>query len=99
MWGENNRNDVASGRAKAPVIRPVLIDREMPRLQARLDALNKIAEANKADASAPALTADEKKEFIAVTNRLKLLDDRRQQILARTGDEYVVDPPKPAVKQ
>ena len=40
------------------------------------------------------LTADEKKEFIAVTNQLKLLDDRRQQILARTGDEYVMDPPK-----
>ena len=46
--------------------------------------------------AAPALTADEKKEFIAVTNQLKLLDDRRQQILARTGDEYVVDPPKVA---
>ena len=51
VWGENNRNEVASGRAKTPVIHPVLIDREMPRLQARLDALNKIAEANKADAS------------------------------------------------
>jgi poly-gamma-glutamate synthesis protein (capsule biosynthesis protein) len=93
-WGENNRNELASGRTKTPVIHPVLIDREMPRLQAQLDALNKIAEANKADASAPALTADEKKEFIAVTNELKLLDDRRQQILARTGDEYVIDPPK-----
>jgi poly-gamma-glutamate synthesis protein (capsule biosynthesis protein) len=98
VWGENNRNEVASGRAKAPVIHPVLIDREMPRLQARLDALNKAAEANKADANAPALSADEKNEFIAVTNELKLLDDRRQEILARTGDEYVVDPPKVAAK-
>ena len=43
-WGENNRNDVASGRAKTPVIHPVLIDREIPHVQARLDALNKIAE-------------------------------------------------------
>jgi len=94
VWGENNRNEVASGRAKTPVIHPVLIDREMPRLQARLDELNKIAEANKADAQAPGLTADEKNEFIAVTNQLKVLDDRRQQILARTGDEYLVDPPK-----
>jgi poly-gamma-glutamate synthesis protein (capsule biosynthesis protein) len=93
-WGENNRNELASGRTKTPVIHPVLIDREMPKLQARLDVLNKIAEANKADPSAQALTADEKKEFIAVTNQLKLLDDRRQQILARTGDEYVTDPPK-----
>jgi len=97
-WGENNRNELASGRTKTPVIHPVLIDREMPRLQARLDELNKIAVANKADASALALTADEKKEFIAVTNQLKVLDDRRQQILARTGDEYVVDPPKVASK-
>jgi poly-gamma-glutamate synthesis protein (capsule biosynthesis protein) len=93
-WGENNRNDLASGRAKTAVIRPVLIDREMPRLQARLDELGKIAEANKTDPSAPALTAEQQKEFIAVTSQLKLLDDRRQQILARTGDDYVTDPPK-----
>jgi poly-gamma-glutamate synthesis protein (capsule biosynthesis protein) len=98
VWGENNRNELASGRAKTPVIHPVLIDREMPLLQARLDALDKIVEANKADSSAPVLTADEKKEFIAVTNQLKVLDDRRQQILARTGDEYVVDPPKVVAK-
>jgi len=102
VWGENNRNEVASGRAKAPVIHPVLIDREMPRLQARLDALGKIADAGKADANGqaagPGLTAAEKKEFVDVSNQLKVLDDRRQQILARTGDEYVVDPPKVAAK-
>jgi poly-gamma-glutamate capsule biosynthesis protein CapA/YwtB (metallophosphatase superfamily) len=94
VWGENNRNELASGRTKTPVIHPVLIDREMPRLQARLDELSKIAEANNANPSAAALTADEKKEFIEVTNQLKVLDDRRQKILARTGDEYVMDPPK-----
>jgi hypothetical protein len=33
-----------------------------------------------------------------VTNRLKLLDDRRKLLLARTGDEYVTDPPKLAAK-
>ena len=66
----------------------------MPKLQARLDELNKIADASKADTSKPALTAEQKKEFVEVTNQLKVLDDRRQQILARTGDEYVVDPPK-----
>ena len=94
VWGENNRNDLASGRAKTTVIRPILIDREMPRLQARLDELNKIDDAHKKDASQPELSADEQKEFIAVTSQLKLLDDRRQQILARVGDEYVTDPPK-----
>ncbi len=94
VWGENNRNEVASGRAKTPVIHPVLIDREMPRLQAQLDELNKLADANKADPNVPALTAAQQKQFIQLTNQLKLLDDRRQQILARTGDEYVTDPPK-----
>ena len=102
VWGENNRNELASGRAKTPVIHPVLIDRELPKLQARLDELNKIAAAaNKTDASdssGPGLTADEKKEFILVTSQVKLLTDRREKILARTGDEYVVDPPKVAVK-
>jgi poly-gamma-glutamate synthesis protein (capsule biosynthesis protein) len=94
VWGENNRNELASGRTKTTVIRPILIDREMPKLQARLDELNKIDDAHKKDASAPALSAEEQKEFIAVTSELKLLDDRRQQILARVGDEYVTDPPK-----
>lgn len=103
VWGENNRNELASGRAKTPVIHPVLIDREMPRLQARLDALSKIAAAGtaaaaasgKADSSSPVvLTTDQKKDFVSVASQLKVLDDRRGQILARTGDEYVVDPPK-----
>ena len=94
VWGENNRNDVGQRPHQDHLIRPVLIDREMPQLQARLDELNKIDGAHKADASAPALSADEQKEFIAVTSQLKLLDDRRQQILARVGDEYVTDPPK-----
>ena len=53
------------------MIRPVLIDREMPRLQARLDELNKISDAHKADPNAPALTADQQKEFIEVTSQLK----------------------------
>jgi poly-gamma-glutamate capsule biosynthesis protein CapA/YwtB (metallophosphatase superfamily) len=93
-WGENNRNEIASGRAQKPEIHPVLIDREIPKLQAQLDPLNKLVEANKADASAPALTADQKKQFIALTNQLKVLTDRREKILARTGDEYLTDPPK-----
>jgi hypothetical protein len=45
-------------------------------------------------AAAPGLNADEKKEFIELTSRLKLLTDRRAQLLARTGDEYVTAPPK-----
>ena len=94
VWGENNRNEIAGGRAKKPEIHPVLIDREIPKVQAQLDALNKIVEANKADASAPALTVDQQKEFIALTSQLKVLTDRREKILARTGDEYVMEPPK-----
>ncbi len=98
VWGENNRNDLARGRAKTQVIRPVLIDREIPRLQAQLDALNKLADENKANPAAPALTADQKKEFMDLTTQLKLLTDRRALLLSRTGDEYVIDPPKLATK-
>jgi hypothetical protein len=120
VWEENNRNDIAAGRTKTPVIRPILIDRELPMLTAKLDELNKAAGL---DASGPgtlgsapqpggpssegtgakpqppdlgtsALTADQKKEFIDLTNRIKLLTDRRNLILARAGEEYVTAPPK-----
>jgi poly-gamma-glutamate synthesis protein (capsule biosynthesis protein) len=94
VWEENNRNEIASGKAKTTVIRPVLIDREIPKLQARLDELTKLGAVADAGGTAAGLTAEQKKEFIDVTGRLKLLTDRRGQILARTGDEYVTDPPK-----
>jgi poly-gamma-glutamate synthesis protein (capsule biosynthesis protein) len=98
VWGENNRNDIAAGRTKTAIIRPMLMDREIPRLQARLDELNKIAAATDASGAAAGLTAEQKKEFIEVTNRLKLLTDRRALLLARTGDDYVIDPPKEPAK-
>ena len=101
VWGENNRNELARGQAKTTIIRPILIDREIPRLQARLDELNKIADSSKSSnlsgVTTP-LTAEQQKEFIAVTNQLKLLTDRRALLLVRTGDEYVTDPPKLAAK-
>ena len=92
VWGENNRNELARGRAKSPVIHPLLIDRELPRLQARLDELTKLS------TPATPLTAAQKQEFIDVTSRLKLLTDRRSLLLARIGDEYITDPPKLAAK-
>ena len=92
VWGENNRNELARGHAKSPVIHPILIDREIPRLQARLDELTKLS------TPATPLTAAQKQEFIDVTNRLKLLTDRRALLLARIGDEYITDPPKLAAK-
>jgi len=88
VWGENNRHELASGHAKAPNIHPVLIDREIPRLQARLDALNKLSQGE------TPLTAAQKQEFIALTNQRKLLNDRRKQILERLGDEYITAPPR-----
>jgi poly-gamma-glutamate capsule biosynthesis protein CapA/YwtB (metallophosphatase superfamily) len=88
VWGENNRNDLAAGRTRTTIIRPILMDREIPRLQARLDELNK-----RPQGGAQLADAD-KKEFIEVTDRLKLLTDRRALLLARTGDDYVTDPPK-----
>jgi len=107
VWSENNRNEMAAGRAKTTVIRPLLMDREIPLVQAELDSieLGRIelggkpggAGANESlDSSG--LTAEKKKEFIEVTSRLKMLTDRRALLLARTGDEYVMDPPKLAAK-
>jgi poly-gamma-glutamate capsule biosynthesis protein CapA/YwtB (metallophosphatase superfamily) len=97
VWGENNRNDLAAGRTKTAIIRPILIDREIPRLQARLDELNKLGAGTDATgAAAGLLNAEQKKEFVEVTERLKLLTDRRAILLARTGDEFVTDPPKAA---
>jgi len=76
------------GREKKTVIKPVLIDREIPPAQTRLDELNKAAQGS------AGLADDQKNEFIEVTKRLKLLTDRRAQILARVGDDYVMAPPK-----
>jgi poly-gamma-glutamate synthesis protein (capsule biosynthesis protein) len=88
IWGENNRNELARGLAKTPVIHPVLIDREMPRLQARLDELNKLS------TPATPLSTQQKQQFIDLTNRIKLLTDRRALLIARIGDEYITEPPK-----
>jgi len=106
VWGENNRNQMTQGKAKTAMIRPVLIDRELPLLQARLDELAKLAvsadqDETKMDAAKKpenALSAEQKKEFVELTSRVKLLTDRRAQILARTGDEYLQAPPKIAAK-
>ncbi len=98
VWGENNRNDLAAGRTKTAIIRPILIDREIPHLQARLDELNKLNSRPDASAGATVISADQMKKYIEVTNRLKLLTDRRAMLLARTGDDYVTDPPKLAAK-
>ena len=87
-WGENNRNAIAAGRAKTPNIHPVLIDRETPKVQASLDELNKATD------NGAQMTSQQKQQFIEVNKELKLLLDRRSEILARTGDEYVTDPPK-----
>jgi poly-gamma-glutamate synthesis protein (capsule biosynthesis protein) len=92
VWGENNRNELVSGHTKTTIIRPILMDREIPRLQAKLDGLSKLT------GPAAPLTAEQQKEFIEVTNRLKLLTDRRALLLARTGDEYLTDPPKLVTK-
>jgi hypothetical protein len=61
-------------------------------LQARLDELTKLS------TPATPLTAAQKQEFIDVTNRLKLLTDRRALLVARIGDEYITDPPRLAAK-
>ena len=102
VWGENNRNEIARGQAKNPVIRPVLIDRELPRLQAKLDELNRLSlsdsqekAAKPEEGSAPkTLTETQQKEFVSLTRQVKLLIDRRALLLNRTGDAFLAEPPK-----
>ena len=84
VWTENNSLQVRAGRAKTLFIGPVFIDREIPRLQARYDELDRVG--------AP-LSPEQKQEMIGVSSRLQMLKHRRELLLARTGDEYVVAPP------
>jgi len=83
-WTENNSLQVRAGHAKALFIGPVFMDREIPRLQARYDELDRIG---------PQLSSEQKQEMIQVSSRLQMLKHRRELLLARTGDEYVVAPP------
>ncbi|MCU1341347.1 MAG: putative enzyme of poly-gamma-glutamate biosynthesis (Capsule formation)-like protein [Candidatus Acidoferrum typicum] len=84
-WTENNSLQVRAGHAKTLFIGPVFLDREIPRLQTRYDELDRIG---------PQLSPEQKQEMIQVANRLQMLKHRRELLLARTGDEYVVAPPK-----
>jgi len=85
VWEENNHNELGS-TAKTPVIRPVLMDREIPALQAQ------IAELSKAESPA------QKQELAAANARLKLLEYRRKLLLERTGSTFLVAPPALAAK-
>ena len=58
----------------------------------------KLEELKKAVGDGAEMTAEQKQQFIELNKELKLLMDRRSQILARTGDEYLTDPPKLAAK-
>ncbi len=84
VWTENNHLQLKSGQVKGAMIAPILMDREIPRLQARLDELGHLDQ----------LTNEQKQEAVKVSSRLELLKHRREILLARTGDEYLVPPPK-----
>src|SRR5260370_24818572 len=86
VWIQNNHLGLKTGREKPPFVRPVLIDRELPRLETRLDELTR--------ATAP-LSPEQRQEWIQVSGQLDLLKHRRELLLARTGDDYVVAPPNP----
>jgi poly-gamma-glutamate capsule biosynthesis protein CapA/YwtB (metallophosphatase superfamily) len=87
VWGENNHNELGS-TAKIPVIRPVLMDREIPALETRIAELN-----NAANTPAAEITAAQKQELTTDNARLKLLEDRRRLLLARTGNTFLTAPP------
>jgi hypothetical protein len=75
------------------VIRPVLMDREIPALEARITELNSASTTLGAQA-----TPAQKQELAIDTARLKLLEDRRRVLLARTGNTFLVAPPAIASK-
>ena len=83
-WTENNSLQLRAGHAKTLFIGPLLIDREIPRLQAKYDELDHLG---------AQLSGEQKQELIQVSSRLQLLRHRRELLLARTGDDYVVAPP------
>jgi poly-gamma-glutamate synthesis protein (capsule biosynthesis protein) len=83
-WQENNRNEIARGKEKTPFIHPVLLDREIAPLAPQVEALEKRTD----------LTPAEKLQFIDLTSQLKALQHQRELILARTGDEFVLEPAK-----
>jgi len=89
-WQENNRNDVQRGKDRTPFIHPVLIDRAIAPAATEVEALEKKTPEQKG----PGLTPEEKQQYIEASTRLKTLQHQRELILARTGDEYVVDPQK-----
>jgi hypothetical protein len=73
-----------SGKEKEPDIRPVFMDRELVRLQARLDELTR---------SGPELAPEQKQEWIRLSTLVETIKHRRELLLSRTGDEYLVAPP------
>jgi poly-gamma-glutamate capsule biosynthesis protein CapA/YwtB (metallophosphatase superfamily) len=83
-WTENNFLQVRAGHAKTLFIGPLLIDRELPRLQAKYDELDRLG---------PQLSPEQKQELVQVSTRLQMLKHRRELLLARTGDDYVIAPP------
>ncbi len=85
-WTENNHHLVASKKAQALFIGPAFIDREIPRLQARFEELDHLG---------PQLSAEQKKELIEVSGELQMLKHRRELLLGRTGDEFLIAPPNP----
>ena len=84
VWTENNNLQVRRGKAKTPFIGPIFMDKEIARLQAREDELDQIGEK---------LTPEQKREFIQVSNRLTMFKHRRELLVGRTGDDFVIAPP------
>jgi poly-gamma-glutamate synthesis protein (capsule biosynthesis protein) len=91
VWTDNNNLARQSGRERDPLIRPVFMDREIPRLQQRVDEFDK--QAQQLAATNEQLPADQKREYLELQKQLDTLQHRRQLLLDRTGDDYVIQPP------
>lgn len=83
VWTENNHPFVKGGAHQSQIIRPVLIDRELPAAQVRVAELMKVEKPDVATSKA----------LVSSLKRVELLRRRRELLLYRTGDEYLVAPP------
>jgi poly-gamma-glutamate capsule biosynthesis protein CapA/YwtB (metallophosphatase superfamily) len=83
-WTENNHLLVKGGHAKSLSIRPVFLDRVIPDLQSRVDTLQALG---------AQLSTEQKQELIQLSNQLAMLKHRRELLLLRTGDDFLIPPP------
>lgn len=87
VWGENNFLLTKGKKPAPPVIRPLLLDRELARVREKVAALQALPQP---------LPAERNAELLELLKRVTLLERRRELLVARLGDDYLIPTPPPA---